>query len=799
MPSLLGSGSEHDLVPYDAAPAGRSLTPVPAERSPDWRRAVNALRHRKWLILTFTALAGAGGWFAARIVKPQYEAHTTIWIDESTRANDRSPLAPGELFDAEGWVNLMQSDAVLDSAVAVDRLYLATPPGTPTSLFAGLAATHTLRPGRYTLHVDGTAHRYTIADADGRVLAQASAGDSLGQAIGLAWQPPADPGVADGAYQVTLRLPSAVARQLAAALTITINQQASFLTATLTGNDAHETARELDAIARQYVSLANRLQRQRLSDLAVVLAQQVGAAQQSLTSAEQDLQQFRVRTITLPHDRATPTTAGTGPAASDMAPADPVLARFSTIEDQLASARGDRKTLERLIAAAADTGASLGEFEDLPVVHNSSALTAEFKSLNDQTAALHKLLERYTDRYPPVLQLKGQITALRVQAIPRTARGLIDEITRRTGSLTDAVAQTADSLRAIPPRATEEARLMRRVALATSLFNTLQQRYDEARIATATAVSDVRILDPAGVPPWPTKDTAPRLILLAVLGGFALASVGSVLVDRWDPRFQYPEQVSRDMGVTILGTIPHVRMTHDGTLDDPAFREGMRSVRMNVAFAHGAAGPVTLTVTSPGSADGKSFVALSLARAFGEAGRRTVIVDADMRRGALHRRCDVLRKPGLTDLLKGDVPLERVVRGTGMPGLDLITSGTRMDDAPELLGGPAMQRLMGDLRAQFDVVVFDSPPMSAGIDPFVLASISSNMLLVIRTGVSVRELTYAKLDALNRLPIRLLGAVLNDVPDTAPFAYYSNYLPGYEASAERQEASADRALAAESR
>ncbi|OYV71888.1 MAG: hypothetical protein B7Z72_05990, partial [Gemmatimonadetes bacterium 21-71-4] len=381
----------------------------------------------------------------------------------------------------------------------------------------------------------------------------------------------------------------------------------------------------------------------------------------------------------------------------------------------------------------------------------------------------------------------------------RSARALIQTLTGRTRSLTDAIAQTADSLRAIPPRATEEARLMRRVALATSLFNTLQQRYDETRIAQATDVSDVRILDPAGVPPWPTKNTAPRLLLLAVLGGFGLASLGSVLMDRWDPRFQYPEQVSRDMGIAILGTIPHVRTARDGTLGDPAFREAMRGVRMNIAFAYGAAGPVTLTVTSPGSADGKSFVALWLARAFGEAGRRTVIVDADVRRGALHRRCDLLRKPGLTDLLKGDVPLERVVRATGMPGLDLITSGTRMDDGPELLAGPAMRSLVGDLRARFDVVVFDSPPLSAGIDPFVLASLSANMLLVIRTGLSVRELTYTKLEALNRLPIRLLGAVLNDVPDTAPFAYYSNYLPGYEAEAEHRDASATRATAAEAR
>jgi Mrp family chromosome partitioning ATPase len=119
-----------------------------------------------------------------------------------------------------------------------------------------------------------------------------------------------------------------------------------------------------------------------------------------------------------------------------------------------------------------------------------------------------------------------------------------------------------------------------------------------------------------------------------------------------------------------------------------------------------------------------------------------------------------------------------------------------MEEAPELLGSPAMRRLIGELKARFDVVLCDSPPLSAGIDPFVLGAVTANMLLVIRTGVSLRELTQAKLEVLDRMPIRLLGAVLNDVPDTAPFAYYSNYLPGYEAASEPSGRSANGALAA---
>ncbi len=239
------------------------------------------------------------------------------------------------------------------------------------------------------------------------------------------------------------------------------------------------------------------------------------------------------------------------------------------------------------------------------------------------------------------------------------------------------------------------------------------------------------------------------------------------------------------MGVTILGSIPHTRVTADGPLTDPAFRDSIRGVRMNLLYAYGAAGPVTFTITSAGGSDGKSFLALHLARAFAEMGRRTLLIDGDVRRGVLHRRCHVDRRPGLIDHLNGDVPLDGVIQNTLFANCFLIPSGTRVDEAPELLGSPTLQRMIADLRTRFDVVICDSAPLSAGIDPFLLGAVTGNLMLVIRPGVSLRQVLQTKLEVLDRMPIRLLGAVLNDVPDTAPYLYYSHYLPGYETTSER--------------
>jgi capsular exopolysaccharide synthesis family protein len=323
------------------------------------------------------------------------------------------------------------------------------------------------------------------------------------------------------------------------------------------------------------------------------------------------------------------------------------------------------------------------------------------------------------------------------------------------------------------------------------LFTNLQQRLNEAQLAEATTVPDVRILDPAVVPERPARDTAPRLIIMAFLGGLAVATCGAVLLDRMDTKVRYPTQVSRDMGLAILGTVPHVKLSRrDTTLlpdDQPAFLEAVRGIRMNLEYAYGSAGPVVFALTSPGAGDGKSLVASNLAAMFAEGRHRTLLIDGDIRRGALHRRCGGQRRPGLADYLRGDVALEQIIQQTPYERLELIACGTRAEEAPELLDGPGMPRLLAQLRPNYDVIVCDSPPLTAGIDPFVLGTATGNLVVVLRTGVSQREVIEAKLEVLDRMPVRLLGAVLNDVPDTTAYGYYAYYLPGYEAGDERDD------------
>ena len=386
------------------------------------------------------------------------------------------------------------------------------------------------------------------------------------------------------------------------------------------------------------------------------------------------------------------------------------------------------------------------------------------------------------------------VDSLERQTIPGMARSLVAEISQREQTLAGQVSGASADLQAIPARSIEEARLSREVTIAENLYTTLQGRYEEARLAEVSAVPDVRVLDAAVAPQRPIKNTAPRLLLVGLVAGLGLGLVGAVLLDRLDPRVRYPDQVTRELGLPILGTLPRVNGKNGKNSEETAHvLESLRSIRLSLSHAYGAAGPLLVTITSPGPGDGKSFLSSNLAISFADAGYRTLLIDGDLRRGGLHRLLNVSRKPGLTDFLSGSADRDAVLQGTAYSALSFIGGGTRKPTAPELLGSPQMMQLVGSLRSTFNVILIDSPPLGAAVDPFLLSTVTGNLLLVLRTGATDRQLAKAKLEMLDRLPVRILGAVLNDVKPEGAYRYYG-YLAGYDMEAEAEAMSSSRRL-----
>ncbi len=751
----------------------------------DWRRYWSALVRYRWGILLLTAVGLGGGVAASRLQKPEYVAQATIWIEAGNERRgrvDQGPIRSSELLDAGAWVDLLKSYVVLDEVVRERQLYLRPAARADSTAFASFSLAERFRPGEYRLVVDDAGRSFTLYARGGVEVERGTVRDSAGRRVGFLWRPTEAALVPSRVIAFTLVTPRDAAQRLRSDLQAVMDPNGNFMRLELTGTDPAGIAATLNALAHRYVTVAADLKRAKLTELTKILDGQLRTAAQHLREAESALETFRVHTVTLPSERSTPVVPGLE------ATRDPAFTNYFDMKVELEQVRRDRDALRRVLAELPDSGLSVEGLAAIGAVQRSPELSDALRELTTKQAEQRALRYRYTEAAPAVQHVGSQLDSLGRQTIPGLAAGLLRELTAREQILQSRVTAAGGELRQIPARAIEEARLRRQVAIDENLYTTLQQRFEEARLADASSIPDVRILDPAVAPEQPLKNTARRVILVCLVGGLGLGLVGAVLLDRMDPHVRYPDQVTHDMGLAILGALPHVRARGNGgkVVDAAQVVEALRGIRLNLVHAYGTAGPLIVTISSPGSGDGKSFLSSNLALAFAEGGHRTLLIDGDVRRGTLHRLLKAARRPGLTDFLAGSVPRDTIIQATAYPLVSFIGSGTRQHTSPELLGSPAMISLLAALRSSFSVILIDSPPLGAGVDPYVLGTATRNLLLVVRTGATNRELMRAKLEVLDRLPVRILGAVLNDVPRGGVYYRYYGYLPGYATEQEKE-------------
>jgi polysaccharide biosynthesis transport protein len=785
IPAPLGDGRD-ELETFTPGAASARAFGMGQERPPagggggaQIQRIVGAVFRYKWLLAVCAVIGLGAGYILRGFSAPTYSAEATVWIQvPNERESSRGPIRSGNLLEVNGWVDLLRSFTVLDHVVLSQRLYLSGSLGDRSTLEAFSLADR-FRPGAYRIVVDESGQRYQLFDGQTDMLIESGAnGDSIGRGLGFRWAPRIPAG---RELNFTLTTPREAARRLNEGLVTqmrqTQRQEQNFIRLQLEGGDPNAVANVVNAIADRFVEVGSELKRSQLAELVQILETQRLYAERNLRDAEIALENFRVNTITLPQDNASPVAPGLE------ATTDPVMDNYFELKIQREQLRRDEEGVQRALALAGEGGAKAANaLAALPSATQSPELTAAITDLNTKRAQLRSLQQQYTSEHPLVQRLTADIQTTETETLPKLGRDLLAQLQTRAGILDGWIGSASTDLEKIPPRMIEEARLRRNVEVAERLHTNLRERYEEARLATASVIPDVRVLDRAASPEGPVANRGLQFLALGLFGGLGLGIALAILLDRFDGRVRYPDQVTRQLGLPILGALPQVKTGAKGAAANATSQaiEALREIRLNILHSVEKQHPLVLAVTSPGSGDGKTFISCNLALACAGAGQRTLIIDGDTRRGELHRMLNATRSPGLTDYLKGDVQMNGIVQQTDFAGLDFIGSGTRQESSPNLLGGQAMEELLRAMYRNYDVVLIDCPPLAAGVDPYLIGTLVGNVMMVLRTGRTDRSLAEAKLQVLDRLPVRLIGAVLNDVKATGVYRYYS-YLSGYEA------------------
>lgn len=369
-------------------------------------------------------------------------------------------------------------------------------------------------------------------------------------------------------------------------------------------------------------------------------------------------------------------------------------------------------------------------------------------------------------------------------------------------------AKLAGAFQVLPDAEAEEVRLRQRLETILKVADQLREEYQKARIAEAVEVGQVEVVDPADRPVVPVPQRRGLKLALATMLGLFFGGSLAMLLESLNTRIRRPEDLETLLKVPNLVLVPSV--TGDGArsralLPVPFARrdgqgslplseslvlvrhphapaaEAYRALRTSLLFAQSV--PIrSVVITSAGAAEGKTTVAGNLAAAFAQQGLSVVLVDADLRRPAVHEVFAVPREPGLSNVLIRQAPLEQALRPTPVERLMVLPAGTLPPNPAELLGSPAMDELLAQLDARADLVILDTPPVLAAADAAVLAPRAQGVVLVARAGRVNRDAVVRAFRQLQSVNARVLGTVLNDPDAEVPryvsseaYAYYYQY------------------------
>jgi uncharacterized protein involved in exopolysaccharide biosynthesis len=514
----------------------------------------------KWL-LALALLAGMPcAYVASTYVPVTYTARGNLWLEaESRRTDDQAPDGTVGLPQSSAWIQLLRSFQVLEPVVLEHELHVR-PPHEHAPAFASFALAEKFRPGTYELNVGAGGDTYGLTTAQGALVQQGVFGEPIGENVGFAWRPSKGSFPAGETVEFSVHSVREAARDLSNRLRARLDRKGNFLAVSLSGPEPQQIADVLNAIMERHVSLAAELKQKRLDQAVEILTEQLDTVELALARAERDLEEFRVSTISLPSARSGPREAGL------LMTRDPVFQRYFEERIEVEQLARDRARLQTALDSFRDDPARTETLEVIEAATGSSELRSMLHALVEARSELRVLRDRYNDDYGPIQDLTIQITTLETVAIPRVIRGILDELEAREQEAQRYVDEAGAELQEVPPRIIEEGRLIRRVRTTENLYNEIRGRLDAARLAAASAVPDVSILDRAAVPRHPSEDMRLPIAALILFGFLGVAMAGGLLLDRMSVGFRVAPDMNHDPQLDAHGGPPRTPRRHRSTM-----------------------------------------------------------------------------------------------------------------------------------------------------------------------------------------------------------------------------------------
>jgi polysaccharide biosynthesis transport protein len=445
------------------------------------------------------------------------------------------------------------------------------------------------------------------------------------------------------------------------------------------------------------------------------------------------------------------------------------------------------------------------------MVRNASLYSEEHEMVRSGRTKISKLKEQLASQTKDLIS-RGMAVSDPLkfrQSVVDTVlalEGIIASIQYRSEEYKKLVAQYSAQLNRLPAKSLQYARLERDRTVLAETYLLMRQKLEEAKITQASQMGQVRIIDPAIVPEGRSKPKSKINLIIGLILGGALGITLATLREYLDNTVKTVEDIEK-AHQHVLGIIP--ALDKDGndktkkvtsipwkrelqtikrtiiTKEDPRspISEAYRSLRTSILYSSPDKSIKSIIVSSPGPGEGKTTTTSNLAITFANMGKKTLLIDADLRRPVLHHVFGLEKSPGLTNFLTGESKdFNKLVDPTEINNLFICTSGINPPNPSELLGSNKMAELIDSLENDWDIILLDSPPMVAVTDATIISKEIDAMLLVVHSGKTDKHSFKRTVNSLNTIKVPLIGVILNSVTSKNSYGSYYYYYQNYSYS-----------------
>lgn len=382
----------------------------------------------------------------------------------------------------------------------------------------------------------------------------------------------------------------------------------------------------------------------------------------------------------------------------------------------------------------------------------------------------------------------------------------------KVNSLQDEVEEYNTRMTLLPDTELELARLERNFQIEEKTYETLYQKYEDAKIAEKSKIGNIRIIEEATLPNSPIKPNKKMNLLIGIVMGLGGGLGTALLLNSLDTKIRNFDDIKKYINLPILGTIPFISI-EDSDIDyiekmlqeekegkdnkekikvlqsqiegrlvtqyapKSSTSEAFRILRTNIVTKKKKENEaLSAVITSSGPKEGKSTIIANLAITLAQMDEKVILVDLDLRRPMIHNLFGFEKESGASDMLSTEDNYHDYIKEPPIKNLDIITSGIIPPNPSELLASHRLKEIIDSLKEEYDYILFDAPPVIAVTDTMIISKKTDHVAIVVRVELAEKNVVKRIVDIFSHINVEIDGVIVNGI---RPHKYYSSYEYNY--------------------